>query len=202
MDGKCVWSRVWGFRWRGILVDSVFVEDELQWRCKIAIVMMMKVMVIFDFSDQCIWNYRWPKPWSHANVCGHEHVRISFLCFRRMVSIFPIHAWVSSWNEHCPQTSHGIKLTYLSFMWPKAEMLDSLSRVLRPPNQNCTRTRGCSERQLINGQTLASSEFNSFAGRSREAKCCDSEFWHGEKTDIVCDGSHSHNDSVFPRCLR
>ena len=76
-------------------------------------------------------------------------------------------------------------------------MLDRLSGVLWPSNKYCIRTCGCPERQLINGQTLAASELDSFAGRGREAQGRDGHFRHIEQTNIVGDGSYSYDDFIF-----
>jgi hypothetical protein len=89
------------------------------------------------------------------------------------------------------------KKTYLALVWPEPKMFDCLSVAFGAPDQYRVCARRCPERQLINGETLASGQLNSFSSRSRESQGRDGEFWHGEQTNIVRDGGHSDNDLVF-----
>ncbi len=76
-------------------------------------------------------------------------------------------------------------------------MLDCLSVAFGAPNQYRVGARRCPERQLIDGETLASGELNSFSSRGRESQGCDGEFRHSEQTNIVRDGGHGNNDLIF-----
>lgn len=85
-----------------------------------------------------------------------------------------------------PLTLH---IRLLMTMRPKAKMLNRLSRILRPPQQQRITPRRMSHRQLIQRQALPARLFNPRASRSGEVESRDGEFGNGEEAGVVCDGA-------------
>jgi hypothetical protein len=81
----------------------------------------------------------------------------------------------------------------------KSEMLDCLSGILRPAQQQCIRTSRGSQSQLIDGQALSTSLLNSGACRSGKPQSGNVEFWDSEEAVVICDGADHNNGLVFVR---
>lgn len=73
-------------------------------------------------------------------------------------------------------------------------MLDCLSSVLRPPDQQCVTPCRSPHSQLIERQALAAGLLNTGTRRSGEAESGNGELLgNGEETVIVCDGADDYD---------
>ena len=72
-------------------------------------------------------------------------------------------------------------------MRPKTKMLNRLSRILRPAQQQRITPRRMSHRELIQCQALPAGLFDPCASSSGEVESRDGEFRDGEETRVICD---------------
>jgi len=55
-------------------------------------------------------------------------------------------------------------------VWTEAKVLDGLTSILRSPQENCVRTCGSAQRELVEGKTFAAGIDNASASGTGEAK--------------------------------
>ncbi len=68
-------------------------------------------------------------------------------------------------------------------------MLHRLSRVLRPPQQQCVRSGRRTQSQLVHRQTFTSSSLNPGTGGGGKSESGDAQLGHGQEPVVVGDGS-------------
>jgi hypothetical protein len=77
----------------------------------------------------------------------------------------------------------------------EAEMLNSLSGILRSSEEEGVGTGGASQCKLIKGEDFTSSSLDSGSGGGGEAKSCDAHLWDGKETVVISDGT-DNNDGL------
>lgn len=78
-------------------------------------------------------------------------------------------------------------------VWSKAKVLDSLSGVLWASQQQSVASSWSSEGQLIQGQGLTTSSDNASTSGGSETESSDTEFWDGQQTVVIGDGTNNHD---------
>ena len=87
-------------------------------------------------------------------------------------------------------------------MRPKPKMLNRLPRILRTPQQHTIRPLRRPQRQLIDGQTLASSLLDPSSCCRREAQGRDRHLGDSEQACVICDGADYDEDFGVLGCVR
>ena len=86
-------------------------------------------------------------------------------------------------------------------MWAKAEVLDSLTCVLRATEEDNVRASWCAHGELIEGKALATGLLDASAGGSSEAECADGHLGHLVETVVVSDRGHDCADLALKQVL-
>lgn len=76
-------------------------------------------------------------------------------------------------------------------MGAKAKVLDSLARVLGPPEKDNVGTSGCADGELIEGETLTTSLLDARAGSGGEAERTDAQLGHLEEAVVIGDSTNN-----------
>ena len=76
-------------------------------------------------------------------------------------------------------------------------MLDSLTRVPLPPQQDGVGTSGCAHSELVEGKDLTTSLEDALLGGRREPEGGDGEFWQFGETDIIGNGADNDDRLRF-----